>query len=476
MEDTVATDTALVEQRLSDIVQALSARHVGSDGEELWFEPDRANGLQVRLSGNRQARCYDRSANFAVSYGGRPSSEPVPVEFRNALERIKAIDHSPIDGAATAFHSASQAVAHRFAAAPGVQDGRQGDRPEPDAGSGAPVRSDRDGLAPVIEGQAEPVLPQSGSAIRTVVIVGGGTAGYFAALALKRAFPDVDVTLIESSQIPIIGVGEATTTLMPPFLHWQLGIDIVELYREVRPTWKLGIKFDWGLPGDYSFIYPFGDGNPVEAYAHDGHIANQSLCSLMMAAGRAPIVTGDDGEPISLLEDMPFAYHLENKSLVAYLQTCARRAGILHIDAEITDVAVSADGGSVDRLILDDGRVIRSDLYVDASGFRSLLMEKTLRSPFISFAPSLFCDGAIVGEIPQDGAIEPYTTAQTMDAGWCWRIPVYGEDHYGYVYSSAHLTVDQARAEMRASHPRLGDTWTVRFRSGRHQEFWKGNT
>src|SRR5437016_5382312 len=128
-----------------------------------------------------------------------------------------------------------------------------------------------------------------GGVVRRIIVVGGGTAGYFAALALKRQLPHLDVTLIESSKIPIIGVGEATTTLMPPFLHKQLGIDIVELYREVRPTWKLGIKFDWALPGDYYFNYPFGSCNPVEAHAHDGHTGNQSLCSLMMSADRVPI-------------------------------------------------------------------------------------------------------------------------------------------------------------------------------------------
>ena len=316
--------------------------------------------------------------------------------------------------------------------------------------------------------------PPSGP--RRFVVVGGGTAGYFAALALRREFPDDAVTLVESSKIPIVGVGEATTTLMPAFLHRQLGIDIVELYRAVKPTWKLGIKFDWGLPGDYAFNYPFGSCEPVEACAHDGALADQSLVSMLMSADRAPIVTGPDGAPQSLLTNTPFAYHLENRNFVAFLATFAQRAGIAHIDAEITSVVASPDGERVERLILDDGRAVEADLYVDASGFRSLLIEKALGSPFISYASSLFCDSAVVGEVPQRGPIQPYTTAQAMEAGWCWRIPVEGEDHRGYVFSSAHRTVDQAREEMRARNPGLGDTWSLRFRSGRHREFWKGNT
>lgn len=311
---------------------------------------------------------------------------------------------------------------------------------------------------------------------RRFLVVGGGTAGYFAALALRREFPDDAVTLVESSKIPIVGVGEATTTLMPSFLHRQLGIDIVELYRAVKPTWKLGIKFEWGLPGDYTFNYPFGSCEPVDACAHDGSLADQSLVSMLMSRDRAPIVTGADGTPQSLLTTTPFAYHLENRHFVTFLADVARRAGIAHVDAEITSVVTSPDGERVERLLLDDGRSLDADLYVDASGFRALLIERALGSPFVSYASSLFCDSAVVGEVPQTGPIQPYTTAQAMEAGWCWRIPVEGEDHRGYVFSSAHRTVDQARDEMAARNPGLRDTWSLRFRSGRHREFWKGNT
>ncbi len=311
--------------------------------------------------------------------------------------------------------------------------------------------------------------------IRRVVVVGGGTSGYFAALALKRQLPELEVTLLESSKIPIIGVGEATTTLMPPFLHKQLGIDIEELYRDVRPTWKLGIKFDWGVPGE-PFMYPFGTAEPIEAFAHDGNIANQSVCAMMMARDRTPIVGCEDGGALSLLPQMKFAYHLENRALVAFLAREGRRAGLPHIDAEVTNVVVSKDGSRIEHLQLDDGRTLEADLFVDASGFRALLIEKALGSEFKSYASSLYCDTALVGNVPQHGLIEPYTTAQTMDAGWCWRIPVEGEDHRGYVYSSAYLSADQAHAEMLAKNPGLRDTWSVRFRSGRHAEFWKGNT
>jgi tryptophan 7-halogenase len=308
----------------------------------------------------------------------------------------------------------------------------------------------------------------------SVGVIGGGTAGYFAALALRRAFPELRVTLVESSSVPIIGVGEATTTLMPPFLHHELGLDIVDLFRTVKPTFKLGIKFLWGPPGEGYFTYPFGDASPVDAYVFDGHLQSQSLVSLLMGGNRGPVVRGPDGELLSLLPSLKFAYHLDNEPFVAYLARSAARSNIEHVDAKIDEVRV--DDAGVAGLRTSDGRELAFDLYVDASGFRSLLLGSALASPFESFASSLFCDQAIVATVPQDGPIEPYTTAETMDAGWCWRIPVRGEDHRGYVHASSFLGEADAIDEMRRKNPGMGEPRVIRFRSGRHRDFWIGNT
>jgi len=310
--------------------------------------------------------------------------------------------------------------------------------------------------------------------ITSVGILGGGTAGYFAALSLKKRFPTLAVTVVESSAIPIIGVGEATTTLMPPFLHKQLGIDIVELYQDVRPTWKLGIKFDWGQPGDYFFTYPFGDASPVDAYVHDGDIRTQSLASLLMAANRSPILRDASGDVQSLLPTMKFAYHLHNAPFVAFLAKVAARAGIEHVDAIVDGVVTCED--RVTSLRTRDGRELRFDLYVDASGFRSRLMGEALGSPFHSYSSSLFCDTAIVAEVPHaNGMMQPYTLAETMNHGWCWRIPVEGVDHRGYVHASAFVSEEDAIAEMRAKNPDMGRPRTIRFQCGRYEAFWKGN-
>jgi tryptophan halogenase len=141
----------------------------------------------------------------------------------------------------------------------------------------------------------------------------------------------------------------------------------------------------------------------------------------------------------------------------------------------VSDAAVSPDGENIQALITEDGERISFDLYVDCSGFRSVLLEGKLRSPFISYADSLFTDSAVVANVPHDGVTKPYTVAETMENGWCWNIAFEDEDHRGYVYSSAFCSADAAEAEMRTKNPGMSDAWSLRFRSGRHEHFWKGN-
>lgn len=309
---------------------------------------------------------------------------------------------------------------------------------------------------------------------KTVGVIGGGTAGYLAALTLRRLRPDLRVTLIESSSIPVIGVGEATVFTILPFLHVILGLDILQFYEVVRPTFKLGIRFEWGLPGNHHFNYPFDSGRVMESQTHHGHLHNVSLGSTLMDHGKAPVGLCAD-EPYSLLGILPYAYHLDNQPFIKYLAQQAARVGIAHLDRQIVDAVVSADGGSIDYLVDRDGERHRFDLFVDCSGFRSLLLGKTLGTEFINFGGSLFTDSAVVATVPNDGVVQPYTTAETMDNGWCWNIPVMHENHRGYVFASAFCTPEQAEAEMRAKNPRMTDPWLVRFRSGRHEKFFRGN-
>ncbi|MCF4966993.1 hypothetical protein CV014_07585 [Nostoc sp. CMAA1605] len=312
---------------------------------------------------------------------------------------------------------------------------------------------------------------------QTVGILGGGTAGYLTALAFRAFHPDIKVTLLESSAIPVIGVGEATTPELVKFLHSPrfLGLDIVDFYRRVAPTWKLGIKFQWGLPGDYDFTFPFQRGRLLESVLYDATLNNQSLGAMLMSSDRAPIFDRGDGKPLSLLHLVRWAYHLDNRRFIGYLKEEALASGIEHLDVQICDAQLAADGENITHLITDDGRKLAYDLYIDCSGFRSFLLEQKLGSKFVSYQDTLFTDQAIAATVPHNGTIKPYTLAETMNNGWCWNIPFEDADHRGYVFSSAFCSVDQAVTEMRAKNPGMSEPWVVKFRSGRHEHFWRGN-
>lgn len=318
------------------------------------------------------------------------------------------------------------------------------------------------------------VMPlESEGLVASVGLLGGGTAGYLTALALRRKVPGLAVTLIESPDVPIIGVGEATTPLMPQFLHVDLGLDIHRLFREVQPTFKLGIRFLWGLPDTGDFHYPFGPVRFLEPVVHGGGLKDVSLQSLLMEAGALPIYK-EDGSLISRL-GTEAAYHLDNERFVAYLQRRAEEAGIERILATVVDVERSEDGEEVRALQTTDGRRLSFDLLVDCTGFRSFLLEQTLGSPWIGFDSSLWTDRAVVGPVPHGGTVRPYTTAETMSSGWCWSTPQEDCDHRGYVFAAAFQTPDEAEAEMRRLCPDMGPARLVRFRAGRHAHFWKGN-
>ena len=307
---------------------------------------------------------------------------------------------------------------------------------------------------------------------RSIGIIGGGTAGYLSAMALRRRFPRLPVTLIESSALPVIGVGEATTPLMPQFLHVDLRLDIHQLFREVQPTLKLGIRFEWGRPAG-AFNYPFGPIHVLEPIAFDGDLAQGSPQSMLMNASALPLHHSAGGWRSDLGVDT--AYHLDNGPFVRYLSRQAESFGVTKVDARIAEVQVADDGESVTGLVADDGRRFAFDLYIDCSGFRSLLLEQTLGSAFQPYQDSLFTDRALVASVPHGGLVEPYTLAQTWNAGWCWSTPQRSADHRGYVFSSAFANPEEAEGEMRRRLPGLGETRLIKFRTGRHEHFWCGN-
>jgi tryptophan halogenase len=313
-----------------------------------------------------------------------------------------------------------------------------------------------------------------------VLILGGGSAGFLSALTFKAVLPGVKVTVLHSSGIPVIGVGESTTRALPAFLHGTLGLDRKEFYQAVRPIWKVGQRLDWGAKDRPHFNYPFDSfltkKRPELRMAnmhyclHD--MENAGLCYSQMDQMRSPVFV----DPLGRVKiNERFGYHIENKRFLDLLEKTAVERGIEIIDGQVEEV-LQSENGEVSSLSLKDGSSVTADVYVDCSGFRSLLLKQTMGVKQVSFSDTLFVDSAAVGSWKRDTPIIPYTKANTMEHGWCWNIEFTEHITRGYVFSSQFCSDDEAIGELREKNPKLGDDIRViRFPSGRYEDFWVKN-
>lgn len=311
--------------------------------------------------------------------------------------------------------------------------------------------------------------------IRSIVVVGGGSAGFLAALTLRRMLPAIPLTVVHSPDIPVIGVGESTTSAIAVHLHQNLGINQAEFHREVRPSWKLGLRFEWGAADVPHFNYTFDrylDKNAPGLGKWLGYYCltdtkDASTFYALMDRDKSPAAL--QGSKFSL--DPRTTYHLPNKRFIAYMQRKSEEAGATVIADEVEGV-VQAESGDVASLTLKSGREIAGDLFIDCSGFGSLLLGKTLEEPSVSYQDALFCDRAVVGSWERDDAVKPYTTISTMEHGWAWRIEFAEAVTRGYVYASQFVSDDDAAQELREKNPELGedpDLRVLRFPSGRRE-------
>jgi len=309
------------------------------------------------------------------------------------------------------------------------------------------------------------------------LVLGGGSAGLLAALTVKRVMPQTSVRVLRSPDIGVIGVGESTTPNLPYHLFEYLGLDTRRFYELAEPVWKMGIHFLWGPRG--SFYYTFDPQLDVRhpalprpnGYYCDDDFSDVNLQAALVARQKV-FARQPSGAP-----HLPpgHAFHLENVKLVSALEVFCGEVGVQIIDGEME--AAQRGAGGIESLLLKDGRRMAADFFIDASGFRSELLGRALAEPFISFAPSLFNDRAILGSWQRtDEPILPYTTAETMDAGWCWRIDHERVINRGYVYCSGAISEEAARTEFARKNPkaRLADR-VVKFRSGRYQRAWVEN-
>lgn len=312
--------------------------------------------------------------------------------------------------------------------------------------------------------------------VKRIVVLGAGSAGLIAAATLKVHLPQIEVIVLASSDLGIIGVGEGTTTYVPEHLHGYMRMPVDEFFASAEPTWKLGVRFLWGPRP--AFSYPFttqvdrrepGLSRSVGYYCEED-FSYSDLTSALMQQGKA-LPRGANGTPII---GKNLAYHLENESLVKTLHRYATKLDVRFQEGTVAHV--ECDDSGVRKLQLTDGSELTADLYVDCSGFRSELLARALGVPFESFRGSLFCDRAIVGGWSRTNEpILPYTTAETMNAGWCWQIEHERRINRGYVYSSDFLTDEQAETEFRKCNPLVEKTRIVPFVSGAYVRSWEKN-
>lgn len=311
--------------------------------------------------------------------------------------------------------------------------------------------------------------------INHVLVLGGGSAGFLAAITLKHRLPPLRVTVLRSKEIGIIGVGESTTIPLVNHLHDYLRMDLSEFYRLAQPTHKLAIRFLWGPRPYFDYGLNFQLDLRYQGFAkvigyYSGDTLDFGRLSALMTRNKV-FLRLPDGRPNY---NRDAAYHLQNVYFVAFLEHYARRQGVEIVDDTVLDVLQNDKG--IAGLTLGSGATLAADLYVDCSGFRSLLLGKALGEPFVSFKSSLFCDRAVIGPWQRtDEPIQPYTTAETMNAGWCWRIEHEDRIDRGYVYSSDFISDDEAEQEFRQKNPKVTSTRIVKFVSGRHERAWVKN-
>lgn len=297
-----------------------------------------------------------------------------------------------------------------------------------------------------------------------------------AAVTLKRKLPQLQVRVVRSPELGVIGVGEGTTVAFPKHFFEYLRLKPQQFYAQAEPTWKLGIKFLWGSRPEFYYTFAYELQNRLPELSRNSGFYAAGDCpwagpvSAFMAHDRA-FPRRPDGTP---LFHNQHAYHIENKKLVGWLENVCRTLDIPIIDATVT--AERGEAG-LTALLTEKGERLTADLYVDASGFRSELLGRALQEPFLSYGDALFCDRAVIGGWPRtDEPIKPYTVAETMDAGWCWQIEHEHWINRGYVYASAFISDEAAREELLRKNPKIAnEPRVVKFRSGRYARNWIGN-
>jgi tryptophan halogenase len=330
-------------------------------------------------------------------------------------------------------------------------------------------------------------MSDTAAPLKSIVIVGGGSAGWMTAAALAEAVGrSCAITLVESEAIGTVGVGEAT---IPPIRHFnaRLGIDEATFVRETQGSFKLGIEFvNWGKQG-HRYFHPFGqygaEFDSVPFYHHwmrewlegriEGPIDDFSMCWAMARAGKFAHPSPDRRMIQSTFD---YAYHFDAGLYAAFLRRYAEARGVVRREGKVVDVALRGEDGFIDAVTLDSGERIAGEFFIDCSGFRGLLIEEALQAGYDNWQHWLPCDRAVA--VPcERGEFTPYTRSTARAAGWQWRIPLQHRTGNGYVHCSQFISEDEAARTLldNLDGKALADPRPLSFVTGKRRKFWDKN-
>ncbi len=294
------------------------------------------------------------------------------------------------------------------------------------------------------------------------------------------------IRLVESQEIGIVGVGEATVPHIR-FFNQTLGLDEADFMRKTHATFKLGIEFvDWARLGD-AYIHPFGDyGRPFHGvrFLHcwnrlrlAGDPTMLDEYSLPVMAARQARFALPSSDPASVLSTFSYAFQFDATLFAPYLRDYAEKRGVRRTEGRVVDVAVRGTDGFIESLTLASGEKIEGDLFIDCSGFFGLLTEKSLHTGYEDWTHWLPCDRAVAVPCESFGPLLPYTRATARTAGWQWRIPLQHRTGNGYVYSSKFVSDDEAAATLMKNldGKALAEPRLLKFVTGRRKKTWNRN-
>ena len=322
------------------------------------------------------------------------------------------------------------------------------------------------------------------------IILGGGTAGWMAANLLRHHLDPhrFEVSIIESPDIGTIGVGEGSTPHLKVFFD-ELGIAESQWMQACNATYKNGISFvDWTSHlSSNRYFHPFPsytDRQTAAAFLMHCHLRFKGhsistnsddyfLASALSEAHLSPkVLPQKPGVPLN------YAYHFDSTLLGKYLSELAIKKGVNHISNKVTEVAQHPNG-DIASLILENGDIEHGDWFIDASGFKSQLMQQTLQVGFESFSDNLINDSAIALPSHDVLPLSSETTATALKNGWAWRIPLTNRVGNGYVFSRAHCNFVQAEAELRehiGDDASVEDARHIHMKVGQVKRHWHKNT